>query len=69
MLDEKQLSTALYAHIKAGATRRREGGTNPHGGNTVAHMLESVGWVQEDLRLALKEASPRYRAQQESFGQ
>lgn len=69
MMDEKQLSTALYAFVKEGAQNRRDGAVNRYGGNTVAHMLSAIGWVQEDLRLALKAASPTYHKQQEAFGQ
>ena len=69
MLTEKQVYDWLAAQISAGAKRRRTGEPTPHSGQSVQHMLECVGWVQEDLRLALKAADPVYKEQQERFGQ
>lgn len=60
MLDERQLSTELYKFVKDGRERRNSGKPTPYAGNTVAHMLSCVGWVQEDLRLALMRKDESY---------
>ena len=63
-MDESELSKRLYAFIKEGAHARINGTRCPYAINTVATMLHSVGWVQEDLRQALIRANPAYAASQ-----
>lgn len=63
-LTEKQINNRLYLWQKEGMVARRTGDFCPYAGNTIAHAMYSSGWLQEDLRIALMEASPIYRATQ-----
>lgn len=63
-MTEVEMSAKLYAWQKEGMACRRNGGSTPYAGNTVAHAMHSSGWLQEDLRIALMKADARYRASQ-----
>jgi hypothetical protein len=63
MTDAEQCDQ-LYRWHKEGAAARRNGTGNPYRANTVAYYAHSGGWLQEDLRQALIQASPKYAASQ-----
>lgn len=50
--------------LKEGQESRRTGKPSPYDGQSVQHQLHAYGWVCEDLRLALIEASPKYAKSQ-----
>jgi len=60
MLTESEISNELYRFVKEGKESRQTGTPSKYAGNTVAHMLGCVGWVQEDLRLALMRKDEDY---------
>ena len=66
-MDEKEVCSRLYEYFKEGSQNRLSGRSNKHPGNSLAHMLSSFGWVQEDLRQALMKADPRYGEEQRRF--
>ncbi len=67
-LTEREVATWCYAVVKEGAAARANGTPCPYPSTReLQSMLHSVGWVQEDLRLALIKADPVYRANQEAF--
>lgn len=64
-VDYSALEYRAVAHlIDEGARARRDGTPNPYRGNTIEHMLHARGWLTEDLRLALIDASPSYARSQ-----
>lgn len=64
-VDYSALEYRAAAHlIDEGARARRDGTPNPHRGNTIERMLHARGWLTEDLRLALIDASPSYARSQ-----
>lgn len=70
-LTDAQVRDWVFARFNEGVAHRRTGAApKPQAsGDSLIHCLRATGWVHEDLRLALKDASPGYRAQQEAFGQ
>lgn len=68
-LSEEEICAELHKVITEGKKLRRLGGNNRYAGNSLYHMLTCVGWVYEDLRIALMKASPAYLVSQERFGQ
>lgn len=68
-MTEEETCTAAYAIIKEGIACRQNGIANRYPANTMRHMLSSIGWLQEDLRIALMKANPVYRQGQTVFGQ
>lgn len=64
-VDYSALEYRAMAHlINEGAKARREGTPNTYRGNSLEHLLHSQGWLKEDLRLALIDASPPYARSQ-----
>lgn len=61
----EELSDDLYKFVKQGERQRAAGTSAIHSPYSVAVMLNVVGWVHEDLRLALKKADPKYGEQQD----
>ena len=68
VMDEREITNYLYGIIKEGMEARRTGARCKY--NTgLKHMLHSVGWVREDLRIALMRSDPSYAASQAGCGQ
>lgn len=68
MVNEREICDRLYAFVKEGSRLRKSGGPCQHAANTIAHMLSSIGWVQEDLRQGLMKSDPDgYGAEQKRF--
>lgn len=59
-LDEKKLSAILYKFVEEGRQSRLNGTQNNYNADTVGHTLSIVGWVYEDLRLALMRKDESY---------
>jgi len=63
--DYTALEYRVVAHLlNEGSEARRHGTHNPHKGNSIEHLLHAEGWLKEDLRLALIDASPSYARSQ-----
>ena len=56
-----------YAIVKEGIRACNDGTPNTYNPYTVENVLFITGWLQEDLRRALKKVDPIYRAGQERF--
>lgn len=59
-MTEQEICEHLYAFVRDGARSRRNGTGNRYKGGSLAHVLSSIGWVQEDLRLALMRSDINY---------
>ena len=59
-MTEVEICDWLYNHHKAGQKRYLSGERCPHAANTVAYLMDVLGWVSEDLRQSLMKADPIY---------
>lgn len=58
---------SAYAVVREGRQARIDGTPAKYPSNSVLNVLYIVGWVQEDLRIALMRVDPIYRAGQDRF--
>lgn len=59
-MTEKDVSDKVYAMIQEGRDSRANVISNKYAANTLGHMLGCVGWVYEDLRIALMRKDESY---------
>ena len=66
-MTEKEISAWLYARYKEGEARYDSGEPCPHSANTIASLMDMLGWCFQDQRRAHMEHNPVYRKEQERF--
>lgn len=61
MATEKEVIDWVFERLKEGERKRCGEDAPNYGGQTLAHLLQSYGWVYQDLRLLAAKGSPNYR--------
>ncbi len=69
MLTEKEVSDHVYKLIQEGRANRANGTPNKYAADTLGHLMGCVGFVYEDLRLALMKKDESYCFGQAVFEQ
>ncbi len=59
-MTEKEISDRVYQMIQEGRDSRANDTPNKYAANTLGHMMGCVGFVYEDLRLALMRKDESY---------